>query len=74
MRVACAMRISVSKTLTRQRIAPEQAPPALLHIEPARPSRKEEVMDAWMTFQPRAGLQAGVTGEMIGDDEEVAGA
>ncbi len=29
-------------------------------------------MDAWMTFQPGAGLETVVTGEIIGDDEDVA--
>src|SRR5258708_2697469 len=29
------------------------------------------MVEAWMPFQPGARLQAGVTGEIIGDDEEI---
>ena len=29
-------------------------------------------MDAWMLFQPGAGLQARVTAEIVADDEQVA--
>jgi hypothetical protein len=64
--------IRVGKALTGKRIATEKAPPALLEIEPASSFGNEDVMDAWMTFQPGAGLQTVVTGEIIGDDEEVA--
>ncbi len=30
------------------------------------------MMDTWMLFQPGTGLEAEMTGEIIGDDEEVA--
>ncbi len=29
------------------------------------------MMDAWMLFKRGAGLQAGVTAEIVGDDEEI---
>ena len=44
--------LGVGKTLSSQRIPPEKAPPALLQIEPARSCWNEDVMDAWMPFQP----------------------
>src|SRR5258708_2584392 len=64
--------IRVGKALAGQRIATEKAPPALLQVEPARPSGNEDVMDARMPFQPGACLETVVTGEIIGDDVEVA--
>ncbi len=64
--------LGIGKTLACQRITPEKAPPALLQIEPARPGRNEDVMDAGMFFQPGARLQARVTAEIVADDEQVA--
>jgi hypothetical protein len=57
--------------LSSQRITPEEAPPALLQVQPAGPGGDEDVLDAWMPFQPGARLQAGMTGEVIGDDQDV---
>jgi len=42
--------LGIGKTLTSQRIAAEEPPPAFLQIEPARSRRNEDVMDAWMPF------------------------
>src|SRR5258708_2379505 len=64
--------IGISKTLSGQRIAAEEAPPALLQIEPARPFGNKHVLDAWMVCQPGAGLQAVVTAEIVRDDEDVS--
>ena len=62
----------IGKTLPGERIAAEETPPALLQVEPAGPGGDEDVMDAWMLFQPGARLQAGVTAEIVGDDEEIS--
>ena len=59
------------KTLSCQRITPEEAPPAFLQIEPACPSRNEDVVNARMLLQPGAGLQAGVTAEVVRDDKDL---
>ena len=40
--------IRVGETLTRQGIATEQSPPALLQIEPAGPSRNEDLVEPGM--------------------------
>jgi hypothetical protein len=62
----------IGKALPGEGIAAEEAPPALLQIEPARPGRDEDVMDARMSFQPGPGLQTGVTAEIVADDEDIA--
>ena len=59
------------KTLSCQRITPEEAPPAFLQIEPACPSRNEDVVNARMLLQPGAGLQAGVTAQVVRDDKDL---
>jgi hypothetical protein len=64
--------LGVGKALPGQRIAAEEAPPAFLQIEPTRSRRNEDVMDAWMPLEPGTRLQTGMTGEIIGDDEQVA--
>jgi hypothetical protein len=64
--------IGVGKTLSSQRIAAEEAPPALLQVEPARPSGNEHLMDAWMLSQPGTSLEAVMAAEVIGDNEDVA--
>jgi hypothetical protein len=62
----------IGKTLASQRIAAQEPPPALLQIEPARSGRNEDVMEARMIEQPGARLEAGMTTEMVSDDEQVA--
>ncbi len=64
--------IRVGKTLSSQRIASEEPPPALLQVEPARPSGNEDLMEPGMLGQPGAGLGTVVAGEVVGDDEDVA--
>jgi len=46
------MILGISKTLPGQRIATKKAPPAFLQVQPAGPSRNEDVMDARMLFEP----------------------
>ena len=65
--------LGIGKALPSQRIAAEEAPPALLQIEPTCSGRNEDLLDARMLFQPGACLQAVVTTEIIGDDEDIAG-
>ena len=62
----------IGKTLPGERIAAEEPPPALLQIEPARSRWNEDVMDAWMPFQPGTGLEAEMATEIVANDEEVA--
>ena len=64
--------ISIGKALSSQGIAPEQAPPALLQVQPTGTFRNEDEMKAGMLSQPRASLGAVVAGEIVGDDEDVA--
>ena len=62
----------IGKTLPSKGIAAEEAPPPLLQVEPACPSRNEDVMDAWMPLEPGLGLETRMTAEIIGDDEDIA--
>ena len=64
--------VGVGKTLSSQSIAAEEPPPALLQVEPARPSGNEDLMEPGMLSQPSAGLGTIVAGEVVGDDEDVA--
>jgi hypothetical protein len=64
--------LGIGKTLPGERIAAEEPPPALLQIQPTRSRRNEDVMNARMPLQPGARLKAGMTTEIVGDDEEVA--
>ena len=64
--------LRIGKALPGEGIAAEEAPPALLQIEPTCSGGNEDVMDAWMLFEPGACLKAVVTTEIIGDDEDVA--
>jgi hypothetical protein len=63
--------LGIGKTLASERIAAEEPPPALLQIEPARPSGYEHVMDTGMRFQPGSRFETAVTGEIVADDEDV---
>ena len=65
--------LGIGKTLPGQGIAAKQPPPALLQIEPARSRRNEDVMDAWIPFQPGARFHTVVTAEIVTDDEQVSG-
>src|SRR5260370_30355806 len=65
--------LRVGKALPGKRIAAEEAPPALLQIEPTCPGGNEDVMDARMLLQPGAGLEAGMAAEIVGVHKDVAG-
>ena len=62
----------IGKALTRKRVAAEEAPPPLLQIEPAGSFGNENLVDAWMLYEPGVGLRAQVTDQVICDDEEVS--
>jgi hypothetical protein len=64
--------ISISKALPSERIASEEAPPALLKIKPASPFGNEHVLDARVLRQPGAGFQTVMTAQIVRDDEEVS--
>ena len=64
--------LRIGKALPSKGIAAEEPPPALLEIEPARSGGNEDLVQARMLFEPSARLQAVVTTEIIGDDEDVA--
>jgi len=61
----------IGKTLSSQGITAEEPPPTLLQVQPARPGGDENVMDAGMIEQPGPRLEAGMTTEIVGDDEEI---
>ena len=56
--------IGVGKTLPGKRITTEEAPPALLQIEPAGSFGNEDMVNAGMLGQPGAGLSAVMTAEI----------
>src|SRR5258708_12229376 len=60
--------LRIGKALPGERIATEESPPALLQIEPARSGGNEDLLDAWMPFQPGARLQAVMTAELVVPD------
>src|SRR5205085_10899700 len=64
--------LGIGRALPRMGITAKEAAPALLKIEPARCGGNENVMDAWMRFQPSACLKNVVTTEVIRDDVDVA--
>jgi len=56
--------IGIGKTLSSKGIASEEAPPALLQIEPTSPFGNENMLETRMFGQPSACFQAVVTTEM----------
>src|SRR5260370_11082348 len=65
--------LRVGEGLPGKGMAAEEAPAALLQIEPTWPGGNEDVMDARMLLQPGAGLEAGMAAEIVGDHKDVAG-
>src|SRR5437762_6555136 len=59
--------VGVGEVLPGQRLAPEDPPPAFLHVQPAGALGDEGVPDAGMVFQPGPGAFAVVAGEVVGD-------
>jgi hypothetical protein len=64
--------VSIGKTLVGERVTAEEAPPALLQIQPTRAFGNEHLLDARMVRQPGARLQAVVTAQVVGDNENIA--
>src|SRR6266699_1836904 len=64
--------IGIGKALPSQSVATEQAPPALLQVQPAGTFGNEDLLEPRMLGQPGAGLGTVVAGEVVGDDEDVA--
>jgi len=64
--------IGIGKALPSQSIAAEQAPPALLQVQPAGAFGNEDLLEPRMLGQPCAGLGTVVAGEVVSDDENVA--
>ena len=64
--------LGIGKALSSEGIAAEEPPPALLHVEPAGAGGNEDVMDALVLFQPGPRLEAEMTAQIVGDDEDVA--
>ena len=64
--------LGIGKALSREGIAAEKPPPALLHIEPTGTRGDEDLMEARVIDQPGAPLEAGMTTEIVGDYEQVA--
>jgi hypothetical protein len=60
------------KALPRQRIASEEAPPALLQVQPTGSLWNEDVMEPGMFSHPGACLSTIVAGKIVSDDENVA--
>ena len=65
--------LGISEALPSKCVATEEAPPALLQVQPAGSGRNEDMMQARMPFQPGARLQTIVTAEIVTDDEDVSG-
>lgn len=64
--------ISISKTLSSERITSEKAPPTLLQIQPTGSLGNKDVLEAWMIRQPSTSLQTIMTAEIVCDDEKVS--
>ena len=60
------------KALPGEGVTAEEAPPALLQVEPARSRGNEDVMEAGMLLQPGARLQAAMAAEIVRDHENVS--
>ncbi len=63
----------IGEALSGEGIATEEAPPALLQVEPTGTGGNKHVIQAGMPFQPGARLQATVAREIVADDKDVTG-
>src|SRR5512135_2505656 len=63
--------LGIGKALSGKSITAEEAPPALLQVEPAGSFGNEEVVNARVLSQPGAGLSAVMAAEIISNDEDV---
>src|SRR5262249_13236970 len=59
--------LRIGEGLPRQRLAPEDPPPAFLEVQPAAALGDEGAPDAGMILRPGPGALAVVAGEVIGD-------
>jgi hypothetical protein len=64
--------IIVGKTLSCQGITSEEAPPALLQVQPTGSFRNEDVMEPRMLSHPGTSLSTVVAGKVVSDHEDVA--
>jgi hypothetical protein len=62
----------VGKALSREGISPEQPPPPFDEVQPAGPGRKRDLMYPGMECQPLLDWAAGVAGEIVRDEVELA--
>src|SRR5258708_14613653 len=65
--------LGIGKALASKRVAAEEAPPALLQIQPAGAFGNEDLLEARMVCQPGAGFQAVMAAQIVRDNENVAG-
>jgi hypothetical protein len=63
--------VGSGKALSSQSIAAQEAPPALLQIQPAGSRGDKDVMEAGMLGHPGAGLSTIMTAQIIRDNENV---
>jgi hypothetical protein len=72
-RVACSISLGLAKLCEAEGIAAEEPPPPLrARFSQQAKVGNEDVVDTWMSFQPGTGLEAEMTTEIVGNDEEVA--
>ena len=64
--------VGIGLALASQGIASEEAPPALLEVEPTRLFGNEDMLDPRMLHEPATSLGAIVTREVVGNDKDVA--
>ncbi len=64
--------VGIDKGLPSVRCPAEQSPPTLDEIEPAGANGNEDLPDSWMLGQPLPHRSTGMTGQIIGDEPEVA--
>ena len=65
--------LPVGEALAGERLAPEQAPPPLLKVQPAGPDRQEDLLDLRVLGEPGRDRRALMAGQVIGDQVKRAG-
>ncbi len=64
--------LGIAEVLPREGVPAEQAPPAFLQVQPARAGGQGHLFDAGVCAQPLPDRPAGVAGEVIHDEIQVA--
>src|SRR3954447_14501030 len=64
--------LGIGKALSGKGRSTEEPPPPLLEIQPTRSFRDEDLVDSGMRGQPLLNRRALVTGEIVGDEIEIA--